>query len=655
MKYTIIIPTYNHCNNLLKPCLESIIQYTDLDQIEIIIVANGCTDNTKEYVESLGSPFKLIWIESAAGYPVSVNAGIKESTGDYVILLNNDIVLLPQEKNQWLNQLLTPFNNPRVGLSGPKIGWHYGLMAFGIMFYCVMIKREVFNTIGLLDEIYSPGGVEDHDFCHRASLAGFDIADANIKINETSYFPLLHKENQTFKDPSLKFQDILQRNNLIFERKFRRMPKFSIVIPTYNHCDDLLKPCIESIIKYSNLEDLELIIVANGCKDETLEYLKYLESYFNRRALNKNFKYIFDDDALGYSKATNKGIKQATCDKIVLLNNDVVILESVKNRWLDQLDNCFSRDPNCGIACVVKGFSEPAGKDFAVFFCVMVAKKVFDTIGLLNEEYGVGGGEDTEFSIEAVKAGFTIEEATIKRWEGKENLYTGDYPIYHRGEGTVHDPSLVPNWNEIFLRNSLKLAKKYNIDWYRWRISNYLERAVFLKGDPVMPKFPREYSRYHWASQNILGNKVLEIGCSSGYGTQFLPSDIDYTGLDYDKLIVECAGEQDWGPNHKFIHADINKFEIGFYDTIIAFEVIEHLANGLEIVQRLKNHCNRLLITVPRKEPPGYWGPHHLLHLLDESMFPGFEFKYIDEFGNLLESPNENIINLMVCRWDKNV
>jgi len=429
--------------------------------------------------------------------------------------------------------------------------------------------------------------------------------------------------------------------------------KYSIVIPTYNHCDDLLKPCVESILKYTDLGIIELIVVANGCYDETYQYLKYVESYFIARNLPHNFKFLFESTPLGYSKATNLGIKMATCNKIVLLNNDVVLIDQERNKWLNQLNGCFERDPNCGVSCVIKGISEPAGRDFAVFFCVMISKEAFDAVGLLNEEYGVGGGEDTEFCIEAEKKGFTICEAVEKRWEPAANLFVGSFPIYHKGEGTMHDKTLVQGWDDIFFRNSLKLAKKYNRDWYRWRISNYYERAVFLKGDPVMPQFPRENTRYAWAAENLHGKKILEIGCSSGYGTQYLPPDSDYTGVDYDKIIIECAKEQGWGPNFKFVNADINKFELDQYDTIIAFEVIEHLANGLEVVERLKKHCKRLLITVPRKEPPGFWGPHHLIHNLEESLFPGFQFKYIDEPGTLLDEPNESIINLMVCRWDR--
>jgi glycosyltransferase involved in cell wall biosynthesis len=50
------------------------------------------------------------------------------------------------------------------------------------------------------------------------------------------------------------------------------MPKYSIVIPTYNHLEDCLKPCIESIIQHTDLQDVEIIIVANGCTDDTLKH-----------------------------------------------------------------------------------------------------------------------------------------------------------------------------------------------------------------------------------------------------------------------------------------------------------------------------------------------------------------------------------------------
>ena len=423
-------------------------------------------------------------------------------------------------------------------------------------------------------------------------------------------------------------------------------PKYSVVIPTYNNCEKYLKPCIDSIIKYTEMTDIELVISANGCTDNTWEYLIYLKTAI------PNLVTLWDVNPSGYAKATNEGIKVATAEKIILLNNDTLLLEQSKNKWLEILENPF-KDPDCGISCIIKQRSEPAGKDFAVFFCVMIHRKVFETIGLLNEEYGVGGGEDTEFCIEAEKAGFKVLEVFEKHHIG--TMYTGNFPIYHKGEGTVHDPALVQGWDDIFYKNSLKLAKKYNPNHYRFMLCNNYERAVVLKGDPL--DFSREKTRYEWASKNLLGKSIFELGCTSGYGRQFFPEEIKYTGVDYDPIIIEVAKEQNWdGIDNTFINANINQYELDQYDTIVAFEVIEHLDNGLEIVEKFKKHCKRLLITVPMNEPKGFWGHHHKLHGLNESHFPGFKFEYIDEQGNISSIPKAieigNSCNLMICRWD---
>lgn len=241
--------------------------------------------------------------------------------------------------------------------------------------------------------------------------------------------------------------------------------RYSIIIPTYNHCDDLLKPCIESIIKYSDLNSIELIISANGCTDNTLEYLESLSS------IVPNLKIVWSEKALGYPKATNAGIKAASCDKIVLLNNDCVLIPQKLNTWLKLLESPFISNDRCGISCVVKDYSYIMKHYYAVFFCVMIHRKVFDTIGYLNEEYGTGSGEDMEFCILAQQNGYEINEVCDKI-PIDEKYFSGDFPIYHYGEGTVHDKALVPDWKNIFLQNSIKLANKFNDSW---RIENKMK------------------------------------------------------------------------------------------------------------------------------------------------------------------------------------
>ena len=203
-------------------------------------------------------------------------------------------------------------------------------------------------------------------------------------------------------------------------------------------------------------------------------------------------------------------------------------------------------------------------------------------------------------------------------------------------------------------QDALAYAKQYDDQLYRYLLSNNYERAVFLKGDPVLP---REATRYLWANRNLLGKNILEIGCSTGYGSQFIPNDSNYIGLDYDPIIIDVAREQEWGLNTSFTNADINTYPLAQYDTIIAFELIEHVVNGLEIAQILKNHCKRLLLTTPHNEPKGFWGEHHKLHGLNELHFPDFKFNYINEHGYITEKPQEindkNRFNLMIMSWDR--
>ena len=389
------------------------------------------------------------------------------------------------------------------------------------------------------------------------------------------------------------------------------------------------------------MDDVELIISANGCTDNTKAYLEYLKTAV------PNLKTVWSAEALGYAGATNVGIREVTTNKIVLLNNDTILLNQQKNQWLSMLESPFLQDSKVGITGPIIQHSPDANSAFCVFFCTMISKEVFDKIGLLNEEYGVGTGEDVEFCIEAMKAGYIMVESAPKQLANNE-MYHGGFPIYHVGEGTVHDTNLVEDFNSIFAKNCRKLARKYNPKGYKWSLMNNFERYMAIKGEEV---HPREKGRYLWAANKVVGNSLLEIGCSNGYGSQFFGDQINYLGLDYDVAIITVACEEGWGNNKQFVNADINTFELGQYDTIVAMEVIEHLDTGLEIAQKLKNHCKRLLITVPYMETPGFWGEHHKLHMLNESHLPSFTYQFMGEQGQIADTPFEGM-NLMLCEYN---
>lgn len=240
-KCSIVIPTYNHCEDLLKPCVESILKYTDMSRIELIISANGCTDGTAQYLEELKKrcgQVVVVWNANSAGYTKSTNDGIKVSTGDYILLLNNDTVILDQQHDTWINMLLQPFENPKVGMTGPMKAWcPYAKKEF-LIFFCAMIKREMIDKIGLLDEMFNPGFGEDTDFAVKMQNLGYEIVqvpDTKHHYSKPNFMvggmPIYHKGEGTFADyPG--------GEKLLAERRFMLMNRYAEGIKLNLGCGD---------------------------------------------------------------------------------------------------------------------------------------------------------------------------------------------------------------------------------------------------------------------------------------------------------------------------------------------------------------------------------------------------------------------------------
>lgn len=192
----------------------------------------------------------------------------------------------------------------------------------------------------------------------------------------------------------------------------------------------------------------------------------------------------------------------------------------------------------------------------------------------------------------------------------------------------------------------------------RTDLENNCERYVAGRYDDIDL---REKARYSYAEQHITGNKILDIGCSSGYGCKVMnirAEIIDYVGVDYDQTIIDYAREQ-FGDVGRFYQFDVRSqefldfLETEKFDTIIAFEILEHIENGKEFAQMLKQHCTTLVCSTPYKEPVGFWGEHHVLHNLTENDFPGFVHKYMQPDGSITEQPQMSPFQLMVMTYSK--
>lgn len=204
MKVSIVIPAYRPVA-LLSACISGILKNTDMTDVEVIVVCNGSDKESATLV--LNTSFKLFWTDEALGFTKAANIGLRLATGDYVIVLNTDAVILDYApQNEWLLRLTAPFENSSVGVTGLGFMWTpFGHGTYA-PFYCAAIRRSLFDEIGYLDEQFSPGYCEDADFCYRVVAAGYELVQVDHVVpvadntSTVTDFPIWHAGEQSYMD-----------------------------------------------------------------------------------------------------------------------------------------------------------------------------------------------------------------------------------------------------------------------------------------------------------------------------------------------------------------------------------------------------------------------------------------------------------------------
>lgn len=108
---SVIIPTYNR-KNIVIDAIKSVLNQTTKD-FEIIVVDDGSTDGTREYLESLNLPIRIISKDNG-GVASARNIGIKNTIGKYIAFLDSDDLYLPEKLNSQVTYLENHPNIPLV-------------------------------------------------------------------------------------------------------------------------------------------------------------------------------------------------------------------------------------------------------------------------------------------------------------------------------------------------------------------------------------------------------------------------------------------------------------------------------------------------------------------------------------------------------------
>lgn len=200
MKVTIIIPNYNG-KHFLRPCLESLSKQS-YQKFEIIVVDNHSTDGSIEYMKEFYPEIRIIALDKNRGFSAAVNAGIRQASTPYVILLNNDTTVEPHFVEELLKAVM---QSPRIFSVSSKMiqmyhpelidsaGDLYTLCGWGIcrgtgrpvenytrpdqiFSACAgasIYRRSVFRRIGYFDESHF-AYLEDMDVGYRARIYGYE-------------------------------------------------------------------------------------------------------------------------------------------------------------------------------------------------------------------------------------------------------------------------------------------------------------------------------------------------------------------------------------------------------------------------------------------------------------------------------------------------
>lgn len=272
---SIVVLSYNS-KYLMQQCIYSIKKYCAPTAYKLVVVDNASSDGVEKWLERRDD-INLLLSDENLGFPGGCNVGIRYSDpNDDIMLLNND-TRMTHNALFWLRMGL--YEREDCGATGSvtnfgnliqKVDISYNLPSEYVQFgvqnnvfmptpyeeksklsgFAMLIRREVMDRLGGLDEAYNPGYFEDDDLC-----AGIRSLGYKLMLCHNSY--IYHVGSQSFKERD-NLKEILLRGSRIFEKKWNLdAVRYSAL--TDNDIEAM------SQIKMNTDDSFRLLLIGSGC------------------------------------------------------------------------------------------------------------------------------------------------------------------------------------------------------------------------------------------------------------------------------------------------------------------------------------------------------------------------------------------------------
>ncbi|WP_226554994.1 glycosyltransferase family 2 protein [Priestia aryabhattai] len=331
---SVVLPVYNE-EEMLKNVLK---QIKKVNVLEIIVVANGCTDASVKIAKEEGCTVKVV--EKRLSPHEARMEGAKAAKGDAVLFVDGDIILSASELERFVQPLL--FEHSDVVLNKwektkmnafnrSELTWstvlHHALgkphranaclkAPYGLL-VSVLKNHWELPPLSLFVTFLTQYRVSSHITIETQGKGSFRPFDRPLRSRERiqSYQQLL-QTYYTFASHRKRRVDMLSQPLPVVEHGWGRLSSFyggkqlSVIIPVCNE-EQTLKQVIAEARK---LEPLEIIVVINGSTDQSEKYAK-----------EQGVKTIVYDERLGHDCGRAAGALAATGDILLFIDGDFVL------------------------------------------------------------------------------------------------------------------------------------------------------------------------------------------------------------------------------------------------------------------------------------------------------------------------------------------